>query len=73
MRYYFHLESKTNIHIDPHGMDFDRRLDAINHASAMARDLGDDDRWVGWSVRVIDERNAEVVSVSIRASILSTK
>ncbi|HRN87508.1 hypothetical protein [Hyphomicrobium sp.] len=72
MRYYFHLESQTNIQIDPHGMDFDRRSDAINHASAMARDLGDDERWVGWSLRVIDNNNTEVFYVLIRASVLST-
>ncbi|AHB50371.1 hypothetical protein W911_15120 [Hyphomicrobium nitrativorans NL23] len=73
MRYYFHLESGTNIHIDPRGVDFERRTDVINHASAMARDLGDDERWVGWSLRVIDEGNAEVFCVPIRASVLSTK
>ncbi|HRN84813.1 MAG TPA: hypothetical protein PK857_08330 [Hyphomicrobium sp.] len=73
MRYYFHLESETNICIDAQGIDFEGRSDAINHASAMARDLGDDDRWLGWSVRVIDDGNAEVISVPVRASILSTK
>ena len=73
MRYFFHLESETNIVIDSRGRDFDRRFDAINYASAMARDLGDDERWIGWSVRVIDERNAEVVSVPVRASIVSMK
>ena len=73
MRYFFHLESEKNIVIDSRGKDFDLRFDAISHASAMARDLGDDEKWIGWSVRVIDDRNAEVFSVPVRASILSTK
>jgi len=69
MRYYFHLESETNIQIDHGGRDFDRHRDALDHAFALARDLGEDEKWLGWSVRVIDEDNAEVLCVPIFAAI----
>lgn len=71
MRFYFHLESETNIQIDLRGRDFDWSQDAKDHALALARELAEDERWLGWSVRVIDAGNAEIFCVPIHESTLS--
>lgn len=71
MRYFFHLESETNIHIDHLGEEFAREEDVMEHAFAMARELAGEDRWLGWSLRVIDERNTEILCVPILDSIMS--
>lgn len=69
MRYYFHVESETSICIDPWGRDFDRHRDALDHAFALARELGEDEKWLGWQVHVVDQDNTEVLRVPILASI----
>jgi|JRYL01.1.fsa_nt_gb hypothetical protein len=71
MRYYFHLESETNIHIDHLGQEFAQERDVMEHAFEMARRLAEEDRWLGWSLRVIDARNTEVICVPILDSIMS--
>ncbi|WP_072397132.1 hypothetical protein [Hyphomicrobium sp. CS1GBMeth3] len=71
MRYFFHLESETNVHIDHLGQEFAHYQDVTHHAFAMARELAEEDRWLGWSVRVIDARNREVICVPILDAILS--
>lgn len=65
MRYYFHLESETNIHIDHLGREFTHAEDVEAHAATLAHDLGRDDRWLGWSVRVIGAHNMEVLCVPV--------
>lgn len=65
MRYFFHLESDRDIHIDPMGEDLADPGAAKAHAVAMARMLARDSAWEGWSVRVIDANNAEVLSVPV--------
>lgn len=60
MRYYFHLESDTNVQIDPQGVEFDRYQDAWDHAQTLARDLGTDPRWRGWRVSVVDAHNTQI-------------
>lgn len=71
MRYYFHLESETNIHIDHLGRDIADLRGVETHATQLARELANEDRWLGWTVRVIDAHNREVLSVQILDSILS--
>jgi hypothetical protein len=70
MRYYFHLESETNIHIDHRGRAFEAAKEAEEHAAAMVRQLAEEDRWLGWMVRVIDARNKEVICLQIVDSVL---
>lgn len=65
MRYYFHLESDTNIQIDHWGKEFDCPQDAIDHGAVLARQLAEFDTWLGWAVRVIDAHNTELVCVPI--------
>lgn len=65
MRYYFHLESETNVHIDHLGKEFDDAQEVKAHAHAVARKLSREDKWLGWTVRVIDSDNAEFICVPI--------
>ncbi len=65
MRYYFHLESETNVHIDHLGKEFDDAQGAKAHALAVASKLSKEDKWLGWTVRVIDANNAEFLSLTI--------
>ncbi len=71
MRYYFHLESETNVHIDHLGKEFDDAQGAKAHAIAVARKLAKEDKWLGWNVRVIDANNAEFLCVPIIDEALS--
>lgn len=71
MRYFFHLESETNIHIDHLGKDFDDAQGVKAHAYAVARKLSREDKWLGWSVRVIDAHNVECLCVPIIDEALS--
>lgn len=65
MRYYFHLESETNIHIDHLGKEFDDAQGAKAHAFCVAQKLSKEDKWLGWTVRVIDAENREFLSLVI--------
>lgn len=71
MRYFFHLESDANIHLDHRGRDFSDFPGVEAHAAALARGLADDEMWAGWSVRVIDAQNREVLCVRIEDTALS--
>lgn len=71
MRYYLHLESEMSIHIDHWGRDFDRHRNALDQAFALAGDLGEDEKWIGWSAHVIEESATEVLRVPISASVRS--
>ncbi|WP_295557163.1 hypothetical protein [uncultured Hyphomicrobium sp.] len=70
MRYYFHLENDESIHIDHLGKDFEYVESAKVHAASVARKLAATDRWQGWSLRVIDARNAEVTNIPIQDTLL---
>jgi hypothetical protein len=65
MRYYFHLETETNVYIDHLGKEFEGVEAAKAHAVVVARELSAYDKWLGWMVRVIDADNAEVCCVPI--------
>ncbi|MBN8911988.1 MAG: hypothetical protein J0H65_08000 [Rhizobiales bacterium] len=65
MRYYFHLESDANIHIDHRGLVFAEAAEAKAHAHAVARKLSMEDKWLGWKVRVIDAANVELCCLTI--------
>jgi len=65
MRYFFHLESGKDVHIDPMGEEMAGPASAKAHALAMARILARNAAWKGWSVRVIDSNNAEVTTVPV--------
>jgi hypothetical protein len=73
MRYFFHLESDagTRIHLDHLGRDFSDAQGAGAHAVAMARKLAREDAWLGWSVRVIDSANTEIIRVPVRDPLLA--
>lgn len=65
MRYYFHLESETNVYLDHQGQEFAHYEDMMQYAIALARELAEEDRWLGWSVHVIDAHNAEAVCLPV--------
>ena len=65
MRYYFHLESESTIQLDHCGREFDWCQDAMEYAAALARDLAGEDKWQGFTVRVIDECNTEILCVPV--------
>lgn len=65
MRYFLHLESETNMYIDHRGKEFADVGSVVAYAKGMARELADHDRWLGWSVRVIDATNTEVFCAQI--------
>lgn len=65
MRYFFHLESETNVHIDHLGKEFEDAQGVKAHAMAVACKLAREDKWLGWAVRVIDAKNVEVLCVPI--------
>jgi hypothetical protein len=65
MRYYFHLESETNVHIDHLGKECDDAQSAKAHAHAVARKLSKEDKWLGWKVRVIGAANKEIYCLTI--------
>ena len=65
MRYFLHLESETNIYIDHRGKEFPDIGSVVAYAKGMARELSAHDRWLGWSVRIIDATNTEVFCVPI--------
>ncbi|MCC7252613.1 hypothetical protein [Hyphomicrobium sp.] len=71
MRYYFHLESETNIHLDHRGREFADAGGVKSYAVAMARELAREDKWLGWKLRVIDAHNTEVICVPIVDAVLS--
>jgi hypothetical protein len=66
MRYFFHLEDATDVHLDHRGMKFAQRQEAVDHAFIVARALSGESRWAGWSLRVIDAENVEILRLPIR-------
>jgi hypothetical protein len=71
MRFFFHLEGAAGLHVDDVGQVFARPQDAIDHAFAMARQLGEQGTWRGGSLRVVDIRNNELLRVPILSSTAS--
>lgn len=65
MRYYFHLEKGTSVYVDHRGRDFADLQGVTAYAHETARTLAQDEIWDGWSVRVIDARNTEVLCLPL--------
>lgn len=71
MRYYFHLENGTSVHLDHRGRDFPDIGTVKTHATAAARELAKHEKWNGWSLLVIGSNNSEVLRVPIANAILA--
>jgi hypothetical protein len=71
MRYYFHLEHETSVHLDHMGQEFPDTKSMKDHAATAARELSKLEKWKGWSLLVVGTNNTEVLRVPIAATAVS--